>query len=197
MSSGSKFTRYVIYTVTVILFLALANSVTLASEGENLVGYVRNLVKTVKVSENTTLHIDQPIPEALPEDSTDVILQRLTPEAQEFFKKSLAVRAGYEEGDNYKVFTHAYLMDENGYIGITPKSPYRPNPELYKDLPSDVPQYFYRYVKDCASDVTLERQLIKTSMGYENYVGANRKQQQCYDDGSLDTYYLESNERLE
>jgi hypothetical protein len=152
---------------------------------------------TIKVSDQTTLHVTNPNPGSGPSDSEEKILQRLSPEAQAFYKRSLQVRHGYPEDNGYRNFKSAFLMDYNGYITIKPQSGYTPNPDLYSDIPSSIPAQFYRYVKDCTTDITIERQVIDTTAGYSNYIGENRKQQQCVEDGSPDTYYFESSTKLE
>src|SRR5437773_467623 len=93
---------------------------------------------------------------------------------------------------------NGHILDENGYLHLQPgNNGYAPNPQLYKNIPNTVPSVFYRYVKDCATKTTIERQVIDTSGGYGNYIGGDRYQEQCIGDGSFDAYYVESGTSLE
>lgn len=92
---------------------------------------------------------------------------------------------------------HPRFQDKSGLIYMAPEGIWKPNPAQYKDrVLGRMPEYFFRTVKDCKSHNILSEQVIFTYNGYKNYIGGSRYQDQCIDDGSEDTYYEESIERL-
>lgn len=132
------------------------------------------------------------------------LLKALNESGKSFFTKSMSIRAQYSESSPYKHFQrdrdgdgNIDVMDANGYLHLYPGGGYSPNPALYNNIPSEIPPSFYRYIKDCKTKVTIERQMIFTKNGYKNYIGDDRYEQQCLLDGSSDQFYVESNERLE
>jgi len=130
------------------------------------------------------------------------ILLLLNEEGKEFYDQSKAIRATYSENHPYKHFLligfSLEYMDPEGYFHPPAgRNCFVPNPALYSDIPSVIPDQFYRYVKDCATKVTIQRQVIDTTAGYMNYVGRDRYQEQCIEDGSFDNYYVESTKKLE
>lgn len=139
----------------------------------------------------------------------DALLNGLTPEAKIFFKRSIEIRKSYVEANAYKNFQRDRdrdgkidAMDQYGYLHLKTENPisnnYTPNPDLYGDsIPKEIPAVFYRYVKDCKTRETIERQIIDTTAGYQNYIGGDRYEQQCILDDSADQYYLESKTKLE
>jgi hypothetical protein len=137
-------------------------------------------------------------------DSELSLLNGLTPAAQSFFKNSIEIRKSYQEYNAYKHFLRDRdsngqidVMDADGYLHLNPPGGYEPNPDLYQNIPKTIPTIFYRYVKDCATKTTIERQIISTSNSYSNYIGSDRYQEQCIGDGSYDNYYVESKTALE
>ncbi len=68
---------------------------------------------------------------------------------------------------------------------------YVPNPGTYGDLSNNaVPKYVYRVYLSCDDKID-RKERITTELGYRNYICGDRKQQQCFDDGSYDNYYIE------
>ncbi|MEZ0261017.1 MAG: hypothetical protein ACAH80_08405 [Alphaproteobacteria bacterium] len=123
-------------------------------------------------------------------DDEAELLKRLNPEAQEFFKQSMAVRAEYPENHPYKHFnrdrdnnSEIDTMDADGYLWLVPI--YVPRNETHTPV-------MYRLVKDCKTKKTIERQIIDISYGYGNVTLTDRYQQQCIQDGTMDNYYVES-----
>ncbi|MFP5386254.1 MAG: hypothetical protein ACLGHN_09265 [Bacteriovoracia bacterium] len=87
--------------------------------------------------------------------------------------------------------------DKTGLVYLAPPGGWKPNSALYKNAKSSgIPSYFYRTVRDCKTNKVLDEQLIFTYNGYANYVGGSRYRAQCILDGSADTYYEETQERL-
>ncbi len=87
--------------------------------------------------------------------------------------------------------------DNSGLSYTAPPGGWVPNPETYKDrMPSSLPEFFYRTVRECKSKKILDEQVIFTYNGYKNYIPGSRYQEQCVIDGSADTYYEDSNDRL-
>ncbi len=130
------------------------------------------------------------------------VLAILNKKGKEFYFKSKEIRDGYSDRHGYKHFLligySLNEMDEEGYFHHSPgATEYVPNPALYPDIPTDRPNKFYRYVKDCATKETIQRQVLDMTTGYANFIGSNRYQQQCIMDGSFDNYYVESATKLE
>lgn len=87
--------------------------------------------------------------------------------------------------------------DNTGLSYTAPPGGWVPNPETYKDRkPSSIPEFFYRTVRDCKSNRILDEQVIFTYNGYENYIPGSRYEEQCVTDGSADTFYEDSDDRL-
>lgn len=109
----------------------------------------------------------------------------------------LGIANGLQEVNDKGLPDHPRFRDNSGLSYNAPKGGWVPNPSLYpkRNPASVVPPYFYRTVKDCKTKKIKSEQLIFTYNGYENYVGGSRYQQQCIDDGSFDTFYVESRER--
>ncbi|MFA6146170.1 MAG: peptidoglycan-binding domain-containing protein [Patescibacteria group bacterium] len=145
------------------------------------------------------------IPEELsqPRDGNEnEILLLLNDEGKKFYAQSKAVRDTYSGNHPYKHFLligfSVDYMDQEGYFHPPAgRNCFVPNPDLYSDIPSIIPDKFYRYVKDCANKITIQRQVLDTTGGYMNYIGRDRYQEQCIDDGSFDNYYVESTKKLE
>jgi hypothetical protein len=82
-------------------------------------------------------------------------------------------------------------------------SGYMPNPRTYPEFydrnsPIHKAVVLHRRHLNCADDSLheetmkgQEEQIIKLDGSYCNYICRNRKQEQCYDDGTFDTYYDE------
>lgn len=140
-----------------------------------------------------------------PDNDETPLLQGLSPGAQKFFQRSAEVRAGYAETDAYRHFLRDRdgdgkidVMDRDGYLHLqTGFNGYVANPALYGGAPTSSPAVFYRYVRDCRTKETLERQVIVTDHNYLNYIGGDRYEQQCVLDGTPDEYYVESLQKLE
>ncbi|MDO8537893.1 MAG: hypothetical protein Q7S21_03330 [archaeon] len=79
-----------------------------------------------------------------------------------------------------------------------------PAPEHPVPVPAPVfPEYFHpivlhRIVKNCSDDspvtingVTEQIFPVGQEIGYYNFTGSDRKQEQCFNDGTFDTYYFE------
>ncbi|OGE85085.1 MAG: hypothetical protein A3J48_02835 [Candidatus Doudnabacteria bacterium RIFCSPHIGHO2_02_FULL_46_11] len=132
------------------------------------------------------------------------ILECINLEDQNYFIRSMEIRANYPDDSAYKNLIH-YLahptvqyLDSEGYVHLMPDNyAYYPNPDFYSSIPVESPQFFYRYVKDCVTRETILRTKIDTSLDYHNYIGSDRYEQQCIMDGSMDTYYVESTTKLE
>ena len=146
-----------------------------------------------------------PIPTDLsaPREVDDTqVLTGLSENGRAFYLQSKEVRSSYLESHPYKKFLlisfSLYQMDPDGYFHPPPgRNCYVPNPANYSDIPSEIPPRFYRLVKDCATNKTIQRQVIDTTAGYANYIGRDRYSEQCVLDGTADNYYVESLERLE
>ncbi|TAL27604.1 MAG: hypothetical protein EPN97_17210 [Alphaproteobacteria bacterium] len=139
------------------------------------------------------------------DDREGALFLNLSPAAQQFFQRSVEIRAGYAEGDAYKHFLRDRdgdgkidVMDKDGYLRLrTGDNGYATNPAFYGRTASSSPEIFYRYVRDCETRQTIERQAIETNGEYKNFVGGDRYQQQCVLDGTADEYYVESRQKLE
>lgn len=139
------------------------------------------------------------------EDREGALFLNLSPAAQVFFQRSVKIRAGYTEADAYKNFLRDRdgdgeidVMDRDGYLHLrTGDNGYFANPALYVGFVSPSPEVFYRYVRDCKTRQTIERQMIETNGEYKNFTGGDRYQQQCILDGTADEYYVESRQKLE
>jgi len=133
------------------------------------------------------------------------LLAGLSESGRQFFSHSMEMRTRYAQSRAYKYFERDRdtdgkidVMDANGYLHLYPgNNGYAPNSKLYENVPSSVPGFFYRYVKDCETRITIERQVIYTIGGYANYIGSDRYSAQCIADGSPDNYYVESATALE
>lgn len=87
--------------------------------------------------------------------------------------------------------------DKSGLAYLAPPGGWTPNKAAYGDrMPSNIPEFFYRTVRDCKTKEILDEQVIFTYNGYSNYIGGSRYEAQCKLDGSEDTFYEESNQRL-
>lgn len=87
--------------------------------------------------------------------------------------------------------------DSTGLSYTAPPGGWIPNPETYKDRkPSSIPDFFYRTVRDCKSNRIIDEQVIFTYNGYSNYIPGSRYEEQCVIDGSADTFYEDSDDRL-
>lgn len=131
-------------------------------------------------------------------DEKDLLIN-LSPEAKNFFRRSIEIRREYPDSSPFKIFVRDRdrdglidVMDTGGYLHLTP----RWSASQVGSVPG-VPSVFYRYVRDCPTRETIERQIIDTSYGYANYGGADRYEEQCINDGSFDAYYVESLTPLE
>jgi len=126
------------------------------------------------------------------------ILSCLTAEAQKYWQRSMEIRTIYPLDNNYKnlitYLNHSTVqyLDKDGYVHITPDNTHIPNPYLYGGATTQIPNSFYRDVKDCSTKETILHTIISSELGYQNYVGGDRYEQQCILDGSMDTYYVES-----
>jgi len=101
------------------------------------------------------------------------------------------VNNGPYDGKNKK------FRDSTGLVYTAPPGGWVPNPVTYKDRkPSSIPEFFYRTVRDCKSNRILDEQVIFTYNGYGNYISGSRYQEQCIEDGSADTFYEDSDDRL-
>lgn len=89
------------------------------------------------------------------------------------------------------------FRDKTGLSYYAPKGIYVPNPENYQgEITNKIPEYFFRTVRDCKSNEILSEQVIFTYNGYKNYIGGSRYHAQCVLDGSTDSYYEETTERM-
>jgi hypothetical protein len=139
------------------------------------------------------------------DDREGALFRNLSPAAQKFFQRSVEIRAGYTEAEAYKHFLRDRdgdgkidIMDRDGYLRLrTGDNGYAANPDFYGHTPAASPEVFYRYIKDCKTKQTIERQRIETNGQYMNFVGGDRYEQQCVMDGSADAYYVESLQKLE
>lgn len=140
------------------------------------------------------------------EPEEEDILARLNESGKQFYYQSKAIRDTYSDNHPYKKFLlisyslehlgpDGYFRNLSGEKGGT--NCFVPNPSLYSDIPTVIPDQFYRYVKDCPTRTTIQRQIIDTTGGYLNYIGRDRYSEQCILDGSFDVYYVESIEKLE
>ena len=123
------------------------------------------------------------------------LLRNLTPEAQAWFTQSIKVRAGWPDTPDWpnKYFQRdrdgdGFIdqMDERGYLHIVPNRG-----------GSGEPASFYRYLKDCRTRVTVERQEVLVTAGYDGgFVTQERPYEDLYEfhcfDGTFDTYYVDS-----
>lgn len=131
--------------------------------------------------------------EPLPDE--EELFRGLSEEAKSFFTISRETRRHYDDSNLYKSFFRdrdrdglVDTMDSGGYLHLTPRwLAFRSTSSL-----SGIPAVFYRYVKDCPTRETIERQIIDTSYGYGNYQGTDRYREQCIKDNSFDLYYVES-----
>lgn len=139
-------------------------------------------------------------------DNERALLNNLSPEGQRFFVRSMEIRSEMPENDAYKHFQRDRdgdgkidVMDKDGYLHLhVSYNGYNANPAFYGGpAASPSPVVFYRYVKDCKTHVTIERQIIETDGSYGNFVGGDRYEQQCVMDGTMDEYYVESADKLD
>ncbi len=74
-----------------------------------------------------------------------------------------------------------------------PKHPmWSPGCQAYMDYPLTMVTSFRRETRDCATDALVKKpQCIIPAGGYCNFKCENRKKEQCYEDGTFDTYYVE------
>lgn len=104
---------------------------------------------------------------------------------------------GLQEVNNGPWSGDKRYRDNSGLIYVAPKGGWVPNPESYQDrMPSSIPEFFYRTVRDCKTKAILDEQVIFTYNGYSNYIGGSRYEAQCVQDGTADQFYEESDHRL-
>jgi hypothetical protein len=133
------------------------------------------------------------------------LLNNLNPEAKNFFLRSLEIRSSYPPNADYKHFIGGYYSDGSRFE-MTPDGYWILHPGLYPNInpgkfnPEDnrdgEQKYYYRYIKDCNTRETIERQVIYKE-GYGGPYLGDQYQAQCIGDRSFDTYYFESNTKLE
>lgn len=131
-------------------------------------------------------------------EQEESLFDLLNEEGKAFLTKAIEVRADLPEGNDYKYMVWRKdrlqqikrMIDKDGYLHLNPTHFDMSDPFTGNNV-------IYRYVKDCKTKVTLQRQIINLSEGYGNISGGDRYKEQCINDGSMDTYYLESYTRLE
>lgn len=115
-------------------------------------------------------------------------------EAQNIIDSGMA--NGLTEVNQTQAPDHERYRDNSGMVYLAPPGGWRPNPSNYQGrMPSSIPSYFYRTIRDCKSKKILDEQVIFTYNGYGNYIGGSRYEAQCVLDGSADTFYEETNTR--
>ncbi|MFA6407608.1 MAG: peptidoglycan-binding domain-containing protein [Candidatus Paceibacterota bacterium] len=103
------------------------------------------------------------------------------------FTSPLGVDHSAQILENYRAHPEEYGVNPIGNNG------YVPNPVLYGDSSPKMPTAVLRLYKACSDSWINRKEHIPVAPGgYANYRCTNRYQQQCFDDGSFDSYYDEA-----
>jgi hypothetical protein len=142
--------------------------------------------------------------EALQNLGEQYIIDELSPQARAFFTESMKIRACYPDKNLYKHFSRDRdndgkidQMNSDGYLILGPALS-----RITETTDAKKATVFFRYVKDCATKRTIERQIINSLGGYgpsgDVRTGTtDLYERQCIFDGSFDNYYVESSVLLE